>query len=98
MTALLARGANPDAVNDYGVTPLDDESRRPFLSGYAVREVSRRTSNWRAEEGLEPWLAHRPPTPRPIPFTRGSSSVRAPAGQEAVPRRAPVWDWPVTSE
>jgi carbamoyl-phosphate synthase small subunit len=43
-------------IGNYGVNDEDAESRRPFLSGFAVKEMSRRTSNWRAEHGLEEWL------------------------------------------
>ena len=34
-------------IGNYGVTPLDDESRRPFARGVIVREMARRRSSWR---------------------------------------------------
>lgn len=43
-------------IGNYGTNPDDDESRRPFLSGFVVRELARRPSNWRSEAGLEDWL------------------------------------------
>jgi carbamoyl-phosphate synthase small subunit len=43
-------------IGNYGVTPADDESRRPFCRGVVVREPARRRSSWRATEGLDSWL------------------------------------------
>ncbi len=43
-------------IGNYGVNAVDDESRRPFCRGVIVREVARRHSNHRAEEGLEVFL------------------------------------------
>ena len=43
-------------IGNYGVTPADDESRRPFCRGVVVREPARRRSNWRATEDLDAWL------------------------------------------
>ena len=34
-------------IGNYGVTPLDAESRRPFCRGVVVRDLARRPSNWR---------------------------------------------------
>ncbi len=34
-------------IGNYGVNPLDAESRRPFCRGVIVRELTRRPSNWR---------------------------------------------------
>jgi carbamoyl-phosphate synthase small subunit len=49
-------------IGNYGVTPADDESRRPFCRGVVVRELTVRPSNWRATEGFAAWLArHRLP-------------------------------------
>lgn len=39
-------------IGNYGVNSQDVESRRPFLSGFVVREYSRRASNFRSEEDL----------------------------------------------
>ena len=46
-------------IGNYGITPLDDESRRPFCRGVIVRELARRRSNWRATEDLDAYLAAR---------------------------------------
>lgn len=43
-------------IGNYGVTPHDDEARRPFCRGTIVREPARRRSNWRATEDLDAWL------------------------------------------
>ena len=44
-------------IGNYGVNPEDVESRRPFLSGFVVREYSRRASNFRSDENLQQMLA-----------------------------------------
>ncbi|WP_419920003.1 glutamine-hydrolyzing carbamoyl-phosphate synthase small subunit [Candidatus Poriferisocius sp.] len=44
-------------IGNYGVTPDDHESRRPFCRGVIVREMARRRSNWRATGDLEAFLA-----------------------------------------
>jgi len=43
-------------IGNYGVTPLDDEARRPWCRGIVVRELSALASNWRSVEGLEEFL------------------------------------------
>src|SRR5206468_4071476 len=43
-------------IGNYGVTPDDDESRRPFCRGVIVRELARRRSNWRSEGDLDSLL------------------------------------------
>jgi carbamoyl-phosphate synthase small subunit len=43
-------------IGNYGVTPADDESRRPFCRGVVVRELARRRSNWRATGDLDDYL------------------------------------------
>ena len=43
-------------IGNYGVTPADHESRRPFCRGVIVREMARRRSNWRATGDLEAFL------------------------------------------
>lgn len=43
-------------IGNYGVNPVDDESRRPFCRGVVVREPARRRSNWRSTEDLDAWL------------------------------------------
>jgi len=43
-------------IGNYGVTPLDDESRSAFLSGIIVRDLPPLHSSWRAEGDLESFL------------------------------------------
>jgi carbamoyl-phosphate synthase small subunit len=43
-------------IGNYGVNAEDEESRRPQVAGFVVHEASPVFSNWRAEEGLEPYL------------------------------------------
>src|SRR5919112_1191219 len=43
-------------IGNYGVNESDAESNRPWVEGFVVREASRITSNWRAEESLESYL------------------------------------------
>lgn len=43
-------------IGNYGVTDEDFESRRIFLSGFIIRENSRRASNWRCKETLDQLL------------------------------------------
>jgi carbamoyl-phosphate synthase small subunit len=44
-------------IGNYGVTPVDDESAGPQVSGVVVRELSRTWSSWRGEQSLDSWLA-----------------------------------------
>jgi carbamoyl-phosphate synthase small subunit len=47
-------------MGNYGTTTLDAESRRPFVSGFIVRELSPLASNWRSAGTLHDFLcAHR---------------------------------------
>lgn len=43
-------------IGNYGVNEADSESSRPWVEGFVVRESSRLTSNWRAEESLADYL------------------------------------------
>ena len=43
-------------IGNYGVTPEDVESRRPFAEGFVVREYAELTSSWRAEQSLDAYL------------------------------------------
>ncbi len=43
-------------IGNYGVTPADDESGHPQVSGVVVRELSSHWSNWRGQQGLPQWL------------------------------------------
>jgi carbamoyl-phosphate synthase small subunit len=43
-------------IGNYGVTPEDGESRRPWLSALLVRECCDEYSNWRAGDSLDDYL------------------------------------------
>jgi carbamoyl-phosphate synthase small subunit len=43
-------------MGNYGTTPVDAESRRPFVSGFVVRECAPVPSNWRSAAGLQDYL------------------------------------------
>jgi len=43
-------------IGNVGANPEDDESARPFLSGFAVRELSPLPSSWRSRESLDAFL------------------------------------------
>ena len=44
-------------IGNYGVTPADDESRKPFCRGVVVRDLARRRSSWRSSDDLPGFLA-----------------------------------------
>lgn len=43
-------------IGNYGVCEADNESAHPQVRGFAVEEVARLHSNWRAEEALPAWM------------------------------------------
>lgn len=43
-------------IGNYGVNSDDEESSRPWVEGFVVRESSPTASNWRAEESLDSYL------------------------------------------
>lgn len=43
-------------IGNYGVNTEDVESRKPFVGGFVVKELSRTYSNWRANEDLDSYL------------------------------------------
>ena len=43
-------------IGNYGVNKADEESARPWVEGFVVREASRVASNWRSEETLGAYL------------------------------------------
>ncbi len=43
-------------IGNYGVNRADEESARPWVQGFVVREASRVASNWRSEETLAAYL------------------------------------------
>ncbi|MGE0441477.1 MAG: glutamine-hydrolyzing carbamoyl-phosphate synthase small subunit [Gemmatimonadales bacterium] len=44
-------------IGNYGINDADMESGKPQIAGVVVREMSRTHSNWRANAGLDEWLA-----------------------------------------
>jgi carbamoyl-phosphate synthase small subunit len=44
-------------IGNVGTNPDDDESARPFLEGFVVKELFRAPSNWRARSSLDEFLA-----------------------------------------
>ncbi len=43
-------------IGNYGCNPYDDESNTPRCRGVIVRDLARRTSNWRAKDDLDAFL------------------------------------------
>src|SRR5918911_4528906 len=43
-------------IGNYGVNSADEESARPWVEGFVVRESSSVASNWRSEETLDAYL------------------------------------------
>jgi carbamoyl-phosphate synthase small subunit len=43
-------------IGNYGTNRADEESARPWVEGFVVREASRTASNWRSEETLDAYL------------------------------------------
>ena len=43
-------------IGNYGVTPIDSESRGTFARGVIMRDMARRHSNWRSESSLDEML------------------------------------------
>ena len=43
-------------IGNYGVNTEDEESSRPWVEGFVVREASRMASNWRSQETLDAYL------------------------------------------
>ncbi len=44
-------------IGNYGTTPEDSESARPYIEGLVVREFSQLASNWRSKEHASDFLA-----------------------------------------
>jgi carbamoyl-phosphate synthase small subunit len=43
-------------IGNYGITAEDNESRKPFLSGFIVRELCKTPSNWQSVESVGNYL------------------------------------------
>jgi len=44
-------------IGNYGITSYDDQSGKPAVSGFVMRAMSRRDSNWRSEGSLAEYFA-----------------------------------------
>ena len=44
-------------IGNYGITPIDEQASKPWVSGFVVRELSRVSSGWRATGKLDAYLA-----------------------------------------
>jgi carbamoyl-phosphate synthase small subunit len=44
-------------IGNYGINPEDQESRKPHVEGFIVRELARRPSNFRSRQSLADYLA-----------------------------------------
>lgn len=45
-------------IGNYGTTPVDSESSRPYIEGLVTREFSPISSNWRSTEVADEYLEH----------------------------------------
>ena len=45
-------------IGNYGITPKDEESSRPQVRGFIVKECSRIYNNWRAQQSLPDYLQY----------------------------------------
>jgi len=45
-------------IGNYGITPEDVESFRPYVRGFVIKELARRRSNFRATGSLDEYLKH----------------------------------------
>jgi carbamoyl-phosphate synthase small subunit len=43
-------------IGNYGVSPEDEEARRPFCRGVIIRDLARRRSSWRSDADLDAYL------------------------------------------
>lgn len=43
-------------IGNYGINALDNESWRPHVAGFIIRELSPTVSNWRADQSLDAYL------------------------------------------
>ena len=65
-------------IGNYGITPLDDESVRPWAKGVIMRELADLPSNWRSAGPLEGFLAqHRIPAMAGIDTRRLTKHLRS---------------------
>ncbi len=43
-------------IGNYGISPEDNESEKPWLTGFIIKELSGISSNWRSRESLDDFL------------------------------------------
>ncbi len=43
-------------IGNYGISPEDNESEKPWLTGFIIKELSGISSNWRSRESLDEFL------------------------------------------
>src|ERR687892_711408 len=46
-------------IGNTGVNDADEQSRRPWVAGFVVRDLSRVTSSWRSERSLDEYLSEK---------------------------------------
>jgi carbamoyl-phosphate synthase small subunit len=80
-------------IGNYGVTPLDEESARPWCHGVVVRDLSEVASNWRSVGTLEDFLvAHRVPVILGVDTRRLTRHLRSHGALPGAFGHAPVGD------
>ena len=78
-------------IDNYGVNPDDVESRRPWISGLAVRELAPTHSNWRQQSNMHSFLAqHGIPGIQGIDTRALTRTLRIKGHKRGVLRRAPA--------
>ena len=78
-------------IDNYGVNPDDVESRRPWISGLAVRELAPTHSNWRQQSNMHTFLAqHRIAGIQGIDTRALTRTLRIKGHRRGVLRRAPL--------
>ena len=78
-------------IDNYGVNPDDVESRRPWISGLAVRELAPTHSNWRQQSDMHSFLAqHGIPGIQGIDTRALTRTLRIKGHKRGVLRRAPA--------
>ncbi len=78
-------------IDNYGVSPEDLESRRPWIAGLAVRELAESPSHWRRSGGMDAFLAsHEIPGIEGVDTRALTRVIRTLGPQRAVLARAPA--------
>jgi len=78
-------------IDNYGVNPDDVESRRPWISALAVRELAPTHSNWRQQSDMHSFLAqHGIPGIQGIDTRALTRTLRIKGHKRGVLRRAPA--------